>query len=35
MTHALEETVPPSEAQQILAAFFESTTTFLINRRPS
>ncbi len=32
MNRALEETMPPCEAKQTLAAFFESTTTFLINR---
>jgi hemoglobin len=34
MEAALEETIPPSEAKQLLRAFFESTTTFLINRAP-
>jgi truncated hemoglobin YjbI len=32
MNTALEETLPPSEAKQLLRAFFEATTTFLINR---
>jgi hemoglobin len=34
MEAALEATFPPSEAKQLLRAFFESTTTFLINRAP-
>ena len=32
MTHALEEAALPDEARHILQSFFESTTTFLINR---
>jgi hemoglobin len=32
MTRALEEAALPNEPRQILASFFESTTTFLKNR---
>lgn len=32
MTRALEEAALPDEPRQMLAAFFESTTTFLKNR---
>lgn len=32
MTRALDEAAFPQEARQVLQAFFESTTTFLINR---
>lgn len=32
MTHALEEAALPDEPHNILASFFESTTTFLKNR---
>ncbi len=32
MTHALEEAALPEEPRRILQSFFESTTTFLINR---
>jgi hemoglobin len=33
MTRALEEASLPEEPRHILQSFFESTTTFLINRR--
>jgi hemoglobin len=32
MTQALDEAELPNEPRQILLAFFESTTTFLVNR---
>jgi hypothetical protein len=32
MTRALDESGLPEEPRQILQSFFESTTTFLINR---
>jgi len=32
MTRALAETKLPAEAAQVLGAFFEATTTFLVNR---
>jgi len=32
MTHALEEAALPDEPRRILESFFESTTTFLMNR---
>jgi hemoglobin len=32
MTHALAEAALPDEPRRILQSFFESTTTFLINR---
>ena len=32
MTRALDEAALPEEPRQILQSFFESTTTFLINR---
>ena len=32
MTRALDEAALPEESRRILQAFFESTTTFLINR---
>jgi hemoglobin len=32
MTRALDETALPDEPRQILRSFFESTTTFLMNR---
>jgi hemoglobin len=32
MTNALEEAHLPTEAAQVLAAFFDSTATFIVNR---
>jgi hemoglobin len=32
MTKALEEANLPAEATQVLAAFFDSTATFIVNR---
>jgi hemoglobin len=32
MTHALDEAALPEEPRRMLQSFFESTTTFLINR---
>jgi hemoglobin len=32
MKHALDEAALPEEPRQVLESFFESTTTFLINR---
>jgi hypothetical protein len=32
MTGALEQAALPAEPRQILQSFFESTTTFLMNR---
>jgi hemoglobin len=32
MTHALEEAAIPEEPRRVLQSFFESTTTFLVNR---
>ncbi len=35
MHHAFEEAALPPEAEQVLRAFFEETSTFLLNRQPA